>query len=106
MKKKERIIKVAIPYRNEDGKKSTWNFSFYEITEAIEGLNDDLNDRELCVKLFCPRDVAKKLRYKLTGGLAEKIEREIGGDKSGKRKRRTKVRITTSKRISHIKTTR
>ena len=94
---------VSFTYKNEDGKKSTWTFTPYEIMTAIKGLNDDLNDRELCVKLFCPRDVAKKLRYKLTGGLAEKIEREIGGDKSGKRKRRTKVRVATSSGITHIK---
>ena len=92
---------VSFTYKNDNGLSVTWNFTPYEVMEAIKGLNDDLNDRELCVKLFAPRDVVKKLRYKLTGGLIEKIEKEIGGDKSGKR---TKLRITTSKRAPHIKT--
>ena len=95
---------VSFTYKNEDGKKSTWIFTPYEIMRAIKGLNDDLNDRELCVMLFAPRDVVKKLRYKLTGGLIEKIEKEIGGEKDGKR--RTKLRITTSKRAYHVRSTR
>ena len=96
---------VSFTYKNEDGLNATWNFTPFEIMTAIKGLNDDLNDRELCIKLFAPRDVVKKLRYKLTGGLIEKIEKEIGGEKDG-RKRRTKLRITTSKRTYHVRSTR
>ena len=95
---------ASFTYKNEDGLNATWTFTPYEIMTAIKGLNDDLNDRELCIKLFAPRDVVKKLRYKLTGGLIEKIEKEIGGGKDGKR--RTKLRITTSKRTYHVRSTR
>ena len=94
---------ISFPYKNEDGLNATWNFTPYEITIAIKCLNEDRNDRELAVKLFAPRDVVKKLRYKLEGGLTEKIEKELGGDINGKRKR-TKFRVTTSNRASHIKT--
>ena len=94
---------ISFQYKNEDGLNATWNFTPYEITIAIKCLNEDRNDRELAVKLFAPRDVVKKLRYKLTGGLIEKIEKELGGDINGKRKR-TKFRITTSNRTSYVKT--
>jgi len=95
---------ISFPYRNEDGLKSTWTFTPYEIMEAIEGLNEDLSDRELAILLFAPRDVVKKLRYKLEGGYIEKIMNEIGGDKNNG-KRRTKLRVTTSKRIGYVGTT-
>lgn len=95
---------ISFSYMNEDGMKSTWTFTPYEIMEAIEGLNEDMNDRELAVMLFAPRDVVKKLRYKLTGGLIEKIMKELGGEKDGNKHRRDgKLRITTSKRVNHIK---
>ena len=96
---------ISFPYKNEEGLNATWNFTPFEIITAIKGLNEDLNDRELCIKLFAPRDVIKKLRYKLTGGLIEKIEKELGGDIDGKRKRRTKIRVTTSNGASHIRGT-
>lgn len=94
---------TSLTYKNEDGLSATWNFTPYEVMQAIKGLNDDLNDRELCVKLFAPRDVIKKLRYKLTGGLIEKIEKEIGGGTNGRKKRRTKVRTITSDRTPHVR---
>ena len=94
---------ISLPYKNEDGLKSTWNFTPFEIMESIKGLNDDLNDRELAIMLFCPRDVVKKLRFKLTGGLIEKIMNEIGGDINGNRKRRTKIRVTTSNRTPYVR---
>ena len=99
---------ISFPYKNDDGARVTWTLISYEIIQAIgemeEGWDDKTMDKKICIKLFCPREVAKKLRYKLEGGLIEKIEKEIGGDINGNRKRRTKVGVTTSSRTSYVKT--
>lgn len=87
---------VSISYKDENKGTSTWTFTPYEISEVIAGLEEDLSDSKLCILVCCPRDVVKKLRHKLEGGLMEKF---LGGDKHGtKRNKSNGKRRTTGSR--------
>lgn len=94
---------ISFPYRTEDKAKATWFFAPYGIMEAIKGLEEDMSDRELSIMLFAPRNVVKELRYKLEGGLIEKIMKEIGGDVENDKRRNKGVAV---RRIAHVKGTR
>jgi len=94
---------ISFPYKTEDKVKAMWSFMPYEIMEAIGGLEEDMNDRELAIMLFAPRDVVEKLRYKLEGGYIEKIMKEIGGDVENDKRRDKGVAV---RRIAHVKGTR
>ena len=89
--------RVSVPFRDADGKKSTWIFEPYEISEAIKGIQEGLNDKKLCIKVGCPHEAATKLRSKLEGGLMEKF---LGGDKEHgtKRNKALRRRISTRSR--------
>ena len=75
---------VTESFTDAYGRRSSWTFSPYEISEVIDGLEEDLNDRELCIKVCAPREAVKKLRYKLEAGLIEKL---LGKNKEEKTKR-------------------
>lgn len=75
---------VTEPFIDGYGMRSSWTFTPYEISDVIKGLEKDMNDRELCIKVCAPRDAVKKLRYKLEAGLIEKL---LGKNKERKTKR-------------------
>lgn len=99
--------RITVPFRDDYGRKNSWTFEPYDIMEVIKGLEKDMSDRELCIRVCAPREAIKKLRYKLIGKLLEKIKEETkekkekpkkkivkiaGGDKNGKPNKYPKTR--------------
>ena len=76
---------VTEPFIDGYGMRSSWTFTPYEISRVIAGLEKDMNDRELSIKVCAPREAVKKLRYKLEAGLIEKL---LGKNNEQKAKRK------------------
>ena len=94
--------RITVPFKDANGKKTSWTFDKLDILEVIEGIEKELNDRELCIRVCAPRDAVKKLKDRLSGNEIDKIMNKLGGDDYGGK---AKIRDTTIKRTDHVRPT-
>ena len=94
--------KISVPFRDINGKKTMWTFDKLDILEVIQGMEEELNDRELCIRVCASRDAIKKLRDRLSDNEIDRIMSKLGGDVNG---RKPEVGDITIKRTDHVRPT-
>lgn len=77
---------VRIKYQNENKKQQVWEFDSQEINECIKGIDEGINNRQMAVRLFAPRETILTLIKHID--INQKIERSRNGnDKSSSNSR-------------------
>jgi len=86
---------IKIKYQNDNKKQQIWEFSSYEIDEAIKGIDEGLKNRQMAIKLCCPRECIQNLIKHID--INQKMERSRNGNNKGKRNSSVGKRETSRK---------
>lgn len=86
---------IRIKYHDDNKKQRVWEFDSYEINEAIKGIDEGLNDRQMAIKVCCPRECIQNLiRYI---NINQKSERKQNGNSKNSGRTSMGKRRTTRK---------
>lgn len=95
--KENKIIKIE--YRNDTKRQQVWEFASYEINECMKGIDEGLNDRQMAIKLCCPRECIQHLIKHID--INQKIGRSRNGndkDKNNKHMGRRQINRKTRRK--------
>ena len=91
--KENKIIKIK--YQNDTKKQQVWEFTSYEINECMNGIDEGLNDRQMAIKLCCPRECIQHLIKHIDNN--QKIGRSRNGNNKNKNNKHMGKRQTNRK---------
>lgn len=89
---------IKIKYHDDNKKQRVWDFNSYEINECMQCIDEGLNERQISIRLFCPReciselikhiDINQKSNKRQNGNIKNKNKSRVG--KRGINRKRTR----------------
>lgn len=81
---------IKIKYREDNKKQRVWEFTSYEINVCKECMDAALNERQIAIRICCPRECISKLIKHIS--INQKVSRSRN-ENNGNNKNKTKIRM-------------